>query len=186
MVLPGTSLIVHNKPINCTSWSHNGTPGYYIGPSLDHYRFMQCNMPATGIVRTTDTLQYIAKESALPKTTTEDYLQQAIVEIIAILQDPPKTLTLLSYGDAKKYAIYQIAHILQKSTAQPCLEILPLPLMLPQIQTQDPSPPIITHPPEPYTRVGLVVKHPRVKTLATEPTSTPRLKPSIYPSLDLF
>ena len=39
-------------------------------------------MPATGIVRITDTLLYIAKEFALLKTTTEDDLHQEIEDII--------------------------------------------------------------------------------------------------------
>ena len=78
MAPPGTRMIVNNKPVNRTSWSHHGTPGWYIGPSLDHYRCMKFYMLATGIVRIADTLQYIPKEFAFPKTTTGDYLQQAI------------------------------------------------------------------------------------------------------------
>ena len=58
---------------------------------------MQCYIPATGIVRITDTLQYIPKAFVFPKTTTEDYLQQAIGDIIAIMKNPPKTLPFLSY-----------------------------------------------------------------------------------------
>ena len=78
MELPGTRMIVHEKPGNRTSWVHNVTPGWYIGLSLDHYRFMQCYMHATGIVRITDTLQYTPNTFAFPTTTTEDYLHQAI------------------------------------------------------------------------------------------------------------
>ena len=79
---PVTRVIVHNKPVNRTSWGHHVTPGCYIGPSLDHYRCMQCYMPETGIVRITYTLQYILKVFAFLKTTTEYYLQQAIGYII--------------------------------------------------------------------------------------------------------
>ena len=71
---PGTRVIVHDKPGNRTSLGHHGTPGWYIGPSLYPYRCMQFYMPATGIVRITDTLQYIPKGFAFPKTTAEDYL----------------------------------------------------------------------------------------------------------------
>ena len=59
-------------------------------------------MPATGIVRITDTLLYIAKEFALLKTTSEDDLQQEIEDIIEIMQEPPKTIPLRSYRDATK------------------------------------------------------------------------------------
>ena len=47
------------------------------------------------------------------KTINEDDLQQAIGEILAIIQDPMKTLPFLSYGDATKNLINQIAYILQ-------------------------------------------------------------------------
>ena len=70
MALPGTRVILHEKPGNITSWGHHCTPGWYIGPSLDYYRYLQCYMPTTGIVRITDTLQYIPKIFALPTTTT--------------------------------------------------------------------------------------------------------------------
>ena len=78
MAPPGTCMIAHNNPGNCTSWGHYGTQGWYIGISIDHYICMQCYMPATGNVKTIDTLQYIPKAFASPKTTTEDDLQQAI------------------------------------------------------------------------------------------------------------
>ena len=42
-------------------------------------------MPATEILRIHDTLKYILKAFAFPKTTTEDYLQQAIGDIISIM-----------------------------------------------------------------------------------------------------
>ena len=35
---PVTHMIFHDKPVNFTSWSHHGTPVWYIGPSLHHYR----------------------------------------------------------------------------------------------------------------------------------------------------
>ena len=59
-------------------------------------------MTVTGIVRITDTLQYITKTFALPKTTTEDYLQQAIGDIITIMKDPPKTLPFFPMVMQKK------------------------------------------------------------------------------------
>ena len=83
MAPPGTRVVVHGKPGNHTSWGHHGTPGWYIGPSFDHYICMQCYMPATGIFIIVDALQYILKAFYFPKTTTEDYLQQSIGNISA-------------------------------------------------------------------------------------------------------
>ena len=122
---PVTRVLVHEKPDNCTSWSYHVTPGWYIGTSIDHYRCMQCYITITGIVCITDTLQYIRKSFNLPNTTTEYYLRQAIVGIISIIKDTPKKFSFLSYGDATKNSINHIAHILQQSTTQPRLPILP-------------------------------------------------------------
>ena len=71
-------------------------------------------MPATGIVRITDTLQYILKSFAFPKTTTEDYLHQAIGDIIAIMKKKSKTLHFLFYGDTKKYNQSDFPHLAKK------------------------------------------------------------------------
>ena len=111
MAPPGTRVIAHAKPGNWTSWGNHGTLGWYIGPSIDHYRCMQCYVSATGTVIITDTLQYTPKTFAFPKTTTEYYLRQAIGDIIAIMKKPPKKIPFLSYGDATKNLINQIDHI---------------------------------------------------------------------------
>ena len=162
MLPPGTRIIVHNKPVNLKSWCHHVTPGWYIGPALDHYRSMQCYMPATGIVRITDTLQYIPNAFALPKTLIEVNLQQSIGYIVSIIKDPPKTLPFLSYGDATKNVINKISRILQRSTARPCLQILPFPPILPQSQNKNIVPPKITSNPAPAPRVEPSAQPPRV------------------------
>ena len=61
MALPVTCMIVHEKPGNWTPWVYHGKTGWYIGPSLDNFRCMQCYTPSTVIVRITDTLPYILK-----------------------------------------------------------------------------------------------------------------------------
>ena len=134
-----TRMILHDKPGKFTSWVHCGTPGWCIGPSLDHYRCMQCYISATGIVIITDILKYIPKSFAIPKTTKQYYLQPAIGDIISIMKDPLKTLPFLYYGNATKMLIKHIDHILHISTSQPHLQILLLSPMLPQTQNENPQ-----------------------------------------------
>ena len=120
---------------------------------------------------------------SFPTTTTEDYLQQAIGDIIAIIKDLPNTLPLLSYSDATKNAINQISHILQRSTSQPRLNFLPLSLLLPQTQSEYlqlqniPSIPLQSPIVEPVSQPL------RVQILQLAPTSPPRLQPSTSPRL---
>ena len=170
MAPPGTRMVVHNKPGDNTSWGNHGTPGWYIGPSLDHYRCMQCYIPTTGIVHITDTLQYIPNSFDFPNTTTEYYLQQAIGYIISIIQDPWINFLYWPTG-IKNNLINHIVRLLQKSTDRSHLQILSLPPMVPQSQKQDLSPPNITNTPAPYPRLVLVFQPPRVQILTTAPTS---------------
>ena len=163
MAPPRTRVVVHDKPDNCRSWGHHGTLGWYIGPSLGHYRFIQCYMTKTGIVCITDTLKYIPKSFDLIKTKTEDYLRQAIGNILAITQDPPKTLHLLSYGYETNNAISQITHSLKRVKSRPCLTILPLLSMLLQSQTPNPAPIIISYPDAPAPSVEPTVQPTRVQ-----------------------
>ena len=62
-----TRVVVHDKPVNRISCGRHVTLGWYIGPCLDHYRCMHCYMPATVILRITDTLRYIPKVFSFPK-----------------------------------------------------------------------------------------------------------------------
>ena len=43
---PGTKLIVYKNTDNHWSWSPHVMYGCYIGPSMEHYRFSKCFMPA--------------------------------------------------------------------------------------------------------------------------------------------
>ena len=85
---------------------------------------MKCYMPSTGSVRYTYTLQFIPSTFKFPETTAEDYLRQSVGDILALLQDTPKTLTFLAYGDDTKNAITKIAHLLQRSVTQPRLPLI--------------------------------------------------------------
>ena len=76
-------------------------------------------MPATGIIIITYTLKYIPKAFAFPKTTTEDCLQRAIEDIIAIMKDPPKTLPYLSYFMQKKCNQLYFPHFVNNHRSAP-------------------------------------------------------------------
>ena len=141
-------------------------------------------MPATGIVRIKYTLQYIPKTYDFPKTTTEDYLQQEIGDIISIMKYPSNTLTFLFYGYETKKSINHIAHILQRSTSQPRLQIIPLHPMLPQSQAKNIQHQNVIRTPAPAPRVEQVLQPPRVLTQESAHKQHPRYQTSTPPRLD--
>ena len=74
MAPPGTRVVVHDKPDQRAYLTHHGTPYWYIGPSLEHYRTMMCYIPATGSVRYTDTLKFIPATFKFPQQIGGDSL----------------------------------------------------------------------------------------------------------------
>jgi hypothetical protein len=48
MVPPSTEVLVHLKPTRRKSWSLHASNGWYIGPSLKHYRCIRAIMEGTG------------------------------------------------------------------------------------------------------------------------------------------
>ena len=103
-----------------------------------------------------------------------------------MIKYPPKTPNFFSYGDATKNEINQITHIFQRSTAQHRINILPLPLMLPQSQNENLQPPKITSIPTLSPRVEPVMHSPRFQTQESAPTPPPREQPSTSPSLGTY
>ena len=140
---------------------------------------MKCYMSDTGSMHYTDTLQFIPATFKFPETTSEDYLCQSVVDILALLQYPPKTLPFHTYGDDTKNAITKIAHLLQRSVPQPRLTIIPLTPLVPltkQLVSALPRLTPILPSPVDSLRVKSTVPAPRVQEYApvrlTHPLST--------------
>jgi hypothetical protein len=112
LVPPGIKVLVHLKPDQRASWAYHGEEGWYVGPSMHHYRCVQCFMRTTSKVRDVDTVELFPTTISFPSVSTEDYLQQAAGDILSILSSQPTTLPSLSYGDTTKNALVQIAQLL--------------------------------------------------------------------------
>ena len=96
---PGTKLIVCEKTENFRSWYPHGTDGWYIRPSMEHYRCVQCSISATSTVRNVDSLTFFPSGIPFPKIEIKDYLGQSVGNILAILSKPKTQLPFLTYGD---------------------------------------------------------------------------------------
>jgi hypothetical protein len=108
----GTKVVIHEKTDKHKTWSTHGTDGWYIGPALDHYRCVDCYIPATHSTRIADTVAFIPTVVPILSTSTEDYLRQSVGDIIGLLDDPKSTIPSLSFGDDTQNAIKQIATLL--------------------------------------------------------------------------
>jgi hypothetical protein len=69
MAPPGTKVLVHLKLTRCNSWSFHASNGWYIGPSLKHYRCIHTIMEGTGGECLTDTFHFKHHAMAVPVIT---------------------------------------------------------------------------------------------------------------------
>ena len=116
MASPGTKTIIHIKPDNRPSWGSRGKEGWYIGPSLDHYRCVKCYLPFTRSEIDADTVTFLPKTVQFPEVTISDFLKQAATDIITLLKHPPHpTVPSLEAGDDINNAIFILASLLNRT-----------------------------------------------------------------------
>ena len=120
-----TKVISHLKSDKRASWAYHGEEGWYIGPSIEHYRCVKCFFSSTGKTRDTYTVDFFPKEIPFPKTKTEEYLIQETSDILALLQEPPKSLPYLHYGDKTNNALIKLSKLLNQAATQPSFKTLP-------------------------------------------------------------
>ena len=143
LVPPGTRVIVHSKPEKRASWDPNGRDGWYVGPSLTHYRCVKYFIPKTRAEINADTVVFIPHQIKFPEVKLEDFIKQAALDIISILSQPnnPKSLIpTLQVGDNTKNALLQLATLLGRTEPLP-----PLPSTMPAVKSNSlytkPDPP---------------------------------------------
>ena len=161
MAPPGTLVAVHVKPDKRASWAPHSRKGFYIGPALEHYRNFTCFMPDTRKEITSDTCDLFAHIDEIPQIGHEDYVQQALSDILAVLQEKSKLkVPSLLYGSKLHDAIIAVSSLLGKAVPKPTL--------------QPPQTPIQRDPPGQIANV--VESVPRVQREKISPPTPPRVK----------
>ena len=120
MALPGTMVIVHTNPSKRASWDLNGATGWYIGPSMKHYRYVQCYIPKTRSLVDADTVEFFLHSIPFPSFTLTDFLIQTATDITSILANLPKSIVpTIEVGDLIKNTILNIAKLLKRANKIP-------------------------------------------------------------------
>ena len=164
---PGTKIVTHIKSGKRGTWELNGEVGWYVGPSMQHYRCVECYFPRTKQVRTCDTVTFFPTNVPFPKVTLVDFLKQAATDIVTILTHPPSTTTpSLEAGDPIRNALLTLATQLKR------IETIPEP-----IQIAAPTPRVV--PPVARTHSVNDVQLPRV--VQHEKSQTPHHAPVTIP-----
>ena len=120
----GAKIMIHNKSDRRGSWQYHSYEGWYVGPSFEHYRCYRCYNPTTRSEIVSDTVQVIEDNIPVPITSIDEYLKQAVDDILQILKKPQKSkLPFLQYGNDTNTAITQIAELIQNATNHPASDV---------------------------------------------------------------
>ena len=136
MAPPGTEVLIHLKPTRRKSWSFHASNGWYIGPSLKHYRYIRALMEDTGSERLTDTFRFKHHAMTVPPITATDRIIAATRELTAAIEgtqeSPPDKLQAIDN-----------LHLLLLSETPP----RPVPVDPPLVQQRPPPCPFVDEEP---------------------------------------
>ena len=109
----GTIVLIHNRTNNRESWSPIGEPGWYIGPSMDHYRCHNTYIPKTRAERISDTVELFPRKLSMPNIPYTDFSIHALQDIIHALQNLESVRPLVALWNAHNEALRLIVFFWQ-------------------------------------------------------------------------
>lgn len=119
MVPLGTKAMVYEKPNKRLPWAEHGSEAWYIGPSMEHYRYFKCYMPITCSKHDAGTVQVFPSNTPFPSVSIDNYLRQAATDLTDILKASKSSIPSLTYGSPTTNAYFHKAQILKRATQQP-------------------------------------------------------------------
>ena len=145
--IPGTAVLVHDKPSTRGTWAPHGTRGWYIGPAMHHYRSFTVYIPTTSSTRVTDTIAWFPKHIVMP-----DMTPSAIA--IEAAQDLTQALLQVTTTTSQRAVLQQLAELFATNFESTGLDLLttlststtPSPATdpaVPRVPQQDSTPPAV-------------------------------------------
>ena len=124
LAIPGTKVIVHEKPSQRQSWGNRGVDGWYLGPAMEHYRCWNCYITETGAERSADVVEFFPHELKMPDTSSKDVIHRSALDLIEAIKNPhPKTV--LEIGNQKMRALEELSEIFSQGTKPKNIPTLP-------------------------------------------------------------
>ena len=180
---PGTKVVAHTSSDARTTFGPHGRVGWYIGPSMQHYRCFKVYFTDTYSEIDVLKVNFFPQQVPFPLTTTNDYLRQTAEDMLALLRvsAPKNSINPLAFGPPILNAFGQVAEILGRAVSNPAT-LLPtgkpssnIPVSSPRVPLFRPAPPrvpTVTPPPHRFHQQPLLcspeyddVPPPRVHTL---------------------
>lgn len=118
---PGTKVVAHMAADTRTSFGQHGKVGWYIGPSLEHYRCYKCYFEDTLSERDVLKVDFFPEKIPFPTLSPTDYLKQTAEDMLYLLHNQPTSPLHqpLSFGAPILNAYAQLADILGRAIQPP-------------------------------------------------------------------
>ncbi len=171
MAPPGTKVVIRDKPQQRASWQYHGSIGFYIAPSVEHYRCMQCYIPSTHQVQVADTIQFFPHHIDFPALSLNKYLLNALDTIAVILRQKHLSPndTSLQIAQSNMDDVRTLTEILRRCTPPPLnFNVPPSKLLHGQIAAPS-TVPLPTTPKAPVYEAKLRHRASLVRTPSTTP-----------------
>ena len=75
MAPTGIKVVAYISPQKRATWELNGEVRWYVGPSMDHYRCVQCYFLCTQEIRDCNTAEFFPYKIVFLRVTLKDYLK---------------------------------------------------------------------------------------------------------------
>jgi hypothetical protein len=116
MAPPGTRIIAHETPNRRRTWARHGQDGWYIGPTLEHYRCYTVYVTTTRGERVVETVEFPPEKFTLPFPSAQDLATQAAAELTHALLNPQPAGPFCKVGDEQTTALKRLADIFEGAT----------------------------------------------------------------------
>jgi hypothetical protein len=113
MAPPGTRIIAHEIPSRRRTWAPHGQDGWYIGPSLEHYRCYTVYITKTRRDRIVETVDFFPEKITFPFPSAQDLATQAAADLTHALLHPQPAGPFCKVGDEQTIALKRLASIFE-------------------------------------------------------------------------
>ena len=155
----GTKIIAHLAADTRIPFGAHGKVGWYIGPSMEHYRCWKCYFSDTMHERDVLKVDFFPEKVAFPTFSRDDYLKQTAEDMFSLLQNSSSSPIHqpLSFGPPILNALAKVANILRRAIPNPApVPVPPLPSTLLPVPVSPPRVPFtkaVPLPRVPFTKV---------------------------------
>jgi len=185
---PGSRVIIHTKPKNREPWAPHGTPGWYLGPTMEHYRCWTVFNPSTNSEVISDTLAWFPTQVQMPTASSTDRIIALTTDLIHALRHPSPASALSPLSDNHHAALLELASLFQ-SHVDPSATTPPSPAFAhegPPRMIDAVVPPTLDIPQQPRVPENepptlVMPPQPRVESTINDTTIQPRVPNPSHP-----